>query len=277
MNEGKPKMIDKFRNLLKRRPKYYEGHDAPLDLKNLIPAEKAYLDYVRNEVIEDVPPSPEGERRHRIPEIRKAMIRGEFMKNLRSGIEQYWKHFQPMLEKTHDKADIDRALKYFIKHLGNFPEDEAIRSRVAFLEKKLDKSQDLSELKRGAMPNTDFTYQEFEGLLGSYYLTLEPLQHGSDQDKSDFTEIIALLDGLADRHSVQRPAAAGMHPRMTTYEWGQPKILSGFSVLDMLGSFTRDFGITGSKDSQDTKDVGRLGVLLRAIVERKSKLAQPEK
>lgn len=49
-------------------------------------------------------------------------------------------------------------------------------------------------LRRGRMPSTDFRYEEFEGLLGSFFLTLKPLR---TVDPAAFEEILVILLGFA--------------------------------------------------------------------------------
>lgn len=92
-------------------------------------------------------------------------------------------------------------------------------------------------MNKGSMPNTDFTYEEFEGLLASYYLSLLPLHNSGDaRDKQEFEAVLGILNGFAERHDVQKPEDTVAHTRPTSEKWGQPKEFgSCFTLLDMMG------------------------------------------
>lgn len=100
------------------------------------------------------------------------------------------------------------------------------------------------EIKTGCMPDNDFTYEEFEGLLGSFYLTFLCLKKGDDEDKAAFQKVTEILNGFAESHHVRIPKEATGDPQPTEEAWGQPgEIGSCFSVLDSMSSFWRDFGL----------------------------------
>lgn len=63
-------------------PKYYEGHDRPVNLGELEPAEKAYLDFIIQVGKGEVEYTPEAGKAHRISEIRKVMIRDAFFERI---------------------------------------------------------------------------------------------------------------------------------------------------------------------------------------------------
>lgn len=123
----------------------------------------------------------------------------------------------------------------------------------------------------GCMPRTDFTYEEFEGLLASYYLSLMPLRDSGDPiDKEDFEAAVTILDGFAERYDVQKPAEAVAHPRKTTEPWGQPKVFETcFTLLDMMSSFWRDFGVGADPKELDGQERHQLGRLLLSILHRR--------
>lgn len=125
------------------------------------------------------------------------------------------------------------------------------------------------QLNSGEMPHTDFHYEEFEGLLGSYYLTMRPLRNGPRQDQTDFGIITGILNGFARRHGVRMPKEAVVRPRPTKEEWGQPAIINScFSIVDLMGSFWRDFGVGGQPGTVDEEERRRLGRLMLGVLHR---------
>mgnify|MGYP001596823356 CR=1 FL=1 len=119
------------------------------------------------------------------------------------------------------------------------------------------------ELNSGCMPNTDFQYEEFEGLLACYYLSYLHLKESSKtKDQENFKKLSEILNRIAERHSVQLPEEAVKNIR-TPYDWAKPKKLSYFSVKDMLNSFYRDFGVV-PRNADDTADVKLLAELVKS-------------
>lgn len=122
--------------------------------------------------------------------------------------------------------------------------------------------------RTGCMPRTDFRYEELEGLLGSFYLTLLPLQKGGAADKQDFEEAAAILNALATRHGILSPKMAVRTPRAEE-KWGQPDTFeSCFTLMDMMGSFGRDFSIGQQVNTEDNTNVRRLWELVVGILHR---------
>ncbi|MCR4323225.1 MAG: hypothetical protein NUV61_04025 [Candidatus Azambacteria bacterium] len=119
------------------------------------------------------------------------------------------------------------------------------------------------------MPRTDFRYEEFEGLLASYYLTFLPLRKGGVQDAKDFIKLVRILNGFATRYCVQKPIDAIAHPRKTEI-WAVPQnIGSCFSIIDLLSSFWRDFdGDCGNPHTKNGKEQRKLGRLVISILHR---------
>lgn len=127
----------------------------------------------------------------------------------------------------------------------------------------------MKELNCGQMPNTDFKYEEFEGLLASYYITFLPLKGRTGKNGKNFKTLEAILNGFAKRHLVQKPADAAAHPRKTRHAWGQPANLGTcFSAIDMLSSFWKDFGIGDDSRTVDGKEQRKLGRLIIGILHR---------
>lgn len=112
----------------------------------------------------------------------------------------------------------------------------------------------------GHMPLTDFCYEEFEGLLASFFLTAIPLRDcGSASYLARFNEIHNILNGFAERYNVQKPEDAIVNPRKTEEEWGQAKAFcSTCQALDMTRSFWCDFGVGTNSASADAAALRRL-------------------
>lgn len=126
-------------------------------------------------------------------------------------------------------------------------------------------------LNTGEMPNTDFRFEEFEGLLASYALTLAPLKASTCDDAADYDTAIAILDGFADRYKLQKPKIAIDHPRRTREKWGQPKDFGPvFMLLDMMRSFYVDFSIGMEAGTTDCAERLKLGRLILKILVRYS-------
>lgn len=116
----------------------------------------------------------------------------------------------------------------------------------------------------GYMPHTDFRYEEFEGLLGSYYLTYRHLEVSGNSEKvAAFEKLEAILKSFAVRYTIQTPLDAAKNPRAKN-DWGKPKIFrSYFSAKDCLGSFYRDFGVH-QNSKEDAADVKALCELVKS-------------
>ena len=125
-------------------------------------------------------------------------------------------------------------------------------------------------MKKGKMPNTDFTYEEFEDLLASYFLSLLPLCGSSNIcDRRDFKAALRILNGFAKRHDVLRPTVAAQCLRRAKNRWGMSKKFdSCFTLLDMMNSFWRDFGVGGNPKEIDERERCKLGRLLIGIMHR---------
>lgn len=123
-------------------------------------------------------------------------------------------------------------------------------------------------LNSGEMPRTDFRYEEFERLLGSYHATMLPLRDGEPQDQADFEAVSEILKGFADRHQVQKPEEAIAQPRTTQKAWGQPAEMSCFSVVDLIGSFSNDFGVGVEPGTVDREERMKLGRLVLGVLHR---------
>ena len=108
------------------------------------------------------------------------------------------------------------------------------------------------------MPNTDFTYEEFEGLLGSIYKTFKVLSMSKDpKDISDLGEIREVVTGFTKRHNLTNIDEILSNPRPTKHEWGQPREETCFDLGNCMSSFIIDYGIgvRGSNPTEgDSKD-----------------------
>ena len=126
-------------------------------------------------------------------------------------------------------------------------------------------------MNSGQMPDTDFTYEEFEGLLASFYLTLLPLKDSQNKDdEADFEIAERILNGFADRLKIQKPEKAILSPRETKAVWGQPSTFkSSFVLVDMLGSFWRDFGVGATPNTKDCKERLKFARLILQILHKR--------
>ncbi len=110
------------------------------------------------------------------------------------------------------------------------------------------------EYKTGLMPHTDFSYEEFEGLLGSFHLSLLPLKESKKpEDQRDYQKAMQVLNSFAQRYGVQSPEDAVKNPRARE-SWGNASVLSNWSLLDMMGSFWRDFGVGAEPKTLDQQE-----------------------
>lgn len=125
------------------------------------------------------------------------------------------------------------------------------------------------EIKSGCMPSTDFHYEEFEGLLASFYLTLLCLKDRPGEDSEAFQQALEILNGFAERHFVRLPEEAAKEPRATQEVWGQPSAFTScFTLLDMMGSFWRDFSVGANPKTQDGMERFRLGRCILVLLDR---------
>ncbi len=125
------------------------------------------------------------------------------------------------------------------------------------------------------MPNTDFQYEEFEGLLGSFHLSLLPLKNSANpEDQRDYQRAMGVLDGFAQRYSVQSPEAAVKNPRAKE-SWGKAHAMSIFSTVDMLNSFWHDFGVATDTKTEDGQKRYELARLILGVYDR-HKIAEVE-
>ena len=96
---------------------------------------------------------------------------------------------------------------------------------------------------RGVMPNTDFTYEEFETFLASYYLTFKPLENGDEQDRVVFDSATAALNQLAQNQGVRLPVSVIYHCKSTEDEREFGPFTTPGMLLDSFRAFSSDFGV----------------------------------
>jgi hypothetical protein len=126
----------------------------------------------------------------------------------------------------------------------------------------------MSEYNTGCMPRTDFRYEEFEGLLGSFHLSLLPLKDSEKpEDQRDYQKAMEVLNGFAQRYGVQSPEEAVNNPRARE-SWGNASVMTNWSTLDMMGSFWRDFGVGAEPGTEDQKERYELGRTILRVFDR---------
>ena len=108
------------------------------------------------------------------------------------------------------------------------------------------------DIKSGAMPRTDFTYEELENFLLSFYRSLKPYQDKTPKNHIYFGLAVLALNELADRHNVRQPAIADTEPRRTSEDWGKPQVWSQENLRHSLRAFYSDFGIGLTKGNGST-------------------------
>jgi hypothetical protein len=124
----------------------------------------------------------------------------------------------------------------------------------------------------GLMPGTDLRYEEFEGFLASYALTLRPLEKsGRTSDPEDYAEIIKILNGFAERYNVQPPLVTLRNPR-SRRALAKPQEFTNQELIQMINSFWQDFCVgrvyPGMKFDLDASERIRLGRIILNLLDR---------
>ena len=120
----------------------------------------------------------------------------------------------------------------------------------------------------GCMPRTDFRYEEFEGLLGSFYLSLLPLRNSPNtEDHRDYHKAMGVLTGFAQRYRIQSPEDAVQNPRARE-SWGNAHVMTNWSTLDRISSFWRDFQVGEEPRTEDHKELYELARTILRVIDR---------
>lgn len=118
---------------------------------------------------------------------------------------------------------------------------------------------------QGQMPNSKGTYEDFEGLIGSYYKSLLPLKEsGHPEDVTDFEAIERLLGRICERNGVQTPEYCVKSPR-TEKEWANPREMSCDALFTGMNAFA-SFGLVYNQDEE--RDLYTLHQTLALIFSR---------
>ncbi len=130
----------------------------------------------------------------------------------------------------------------------------------------------MTKYNTGPMPGTDLRYEDFEGFLASYALTLACLEKsGRTSDAEDYRDVIRILNGFAERYHVQPPLQALRAPRSKRWS-ARPQEFINDEMVQMVNSFGRDFCIgrvyPGNKPDLDAADRLRLGRILLNLLDR---------
>jgi len=126
----------------------------------------------------------------------------------------------------------------------------------------------MSEYNTGCMPRTNFGYEEFEGLLGSFYLSLLPLKDSAKpEDQRAYQKAMEVLTGFAQRYGVQSPKEAVKNPRARK-SWGNASVMTNRSTLNMMGSFGKDFGVGAEPGTKDQKELYKLRRTILRVFDR---------
>jgi hypothetical protein len=124
----------------------------------------------------------------------------------------------------------------------------------------------------GQMPGTDLRYEDFEGFLASYALTLRCLEKsGRTSDPEDYAEVVKILDGFAQRYRVQPPLATLRTPRSHKGS-AKPQEFTNQEMIQMINSFWQDFCVgrvyPGKQFGLDAVERIRLGRIILNIFDR---------
>lgn len=120
----------------------------------------------------------------------------------------------------------------------------------------------------GLMPNSSSTYESFERLLAGFYLSLLPLKEGrTEKDAEDYSKIVDILTGLAQRHGVQLPEEAIANPRVFGGEvYGT--LSTNNILLGALCKFRHDYNLDMDPAEEDGKAVSELRNIIWGIFSR---------
>jgi hypothetical protein len=124
----------------------------------------------------------------------------------------------------------------------------------------------------GQMPGTDLRYEDFEGFLASYALTLRCLEKsGRTSDPEDYAEVLKILGGFAERYRVQPPLATLRTPRSHKGS-AKPQEFTNQEMIQMINSFWQDFCVgrvyPGKQFDLDAAERIRLGRIILNIFDR---------
>lgn len=127
------------------------------------------------------------------------------------------------------------------------------------------------EIRSGTMNNSGFTYEDFEGLLGHYELSLRLIDRSHiPEDREDLRLIRTLLNGIAERNHVRTLRDIIEFPRQTQDPDLSPGIFSSCQTMMEITqrSFTNDFGLGRSVEHPDYLAVNQIGQILLGIMHR---------
>ncbi len=130
----------------------------------------------------------------------------------------------------------------------------------------------MAEYNSGPMPGTDLTYEDFEGFLASFHLTLSCLESsGRTSDPQDYAAVTEILNGFAERYRVQPPLQAAHKPRSRKAS-AKPRQFTNDEMVFMVNSFGQDFGVgrvfPGNRCDLDASERLRLGRILLSLLDR---------
>jgi hypothetical protein len=124
----------------------------------------------------------------------------------------------------------------------------------------------------GLMPGTDLRYEDFEGFLASFALSLRCLEKsGRTSDPEDYVEVIKILNGFAERYKVQPPLITVGRPRSQKAS-AKPQEYTNEEMIQMINSFWQDFCVgrvyPGKQFDLDAVERIRLGRIILNIFDR---------
>lgn len=120
----------------------------------------------------------------------------------------------------------------------------------------------------GCMPTTDFRYEEFEGLLGSFHLSLLPLRDSArPEDQRDYQKAMEVLNGFSQRYGVQSPEDTVKNPRGRG-SLAEASVMNNQRMLGRKWTLWRDFNIGADPATEDYEEIMKLNRIILSIFGR---------
>jgi hypothetical protein len=122
------------------------------------------------------------------------------------------------------------------------------------------------------MPGTDLRYEDFEGFLASFALSLRCLEKsGRTSDPEDYAEVIQILNDFAERYKVLPPLPTLRNPR-SRRALARPQHFTNQEMVQMINSFWQDYCVgrvyPGKQCDLDAMERIRLGRIILNVLDR---------
>jgi hypothetical protein len=111
------------------------------------------------------------------------------------------------------------------------------------------------------IPFSDITIESIENTLASILLTLKPLDHGTDQDRSDYQQVQEILSGIANESNHRYPVEVLANSRRGINRFSNQELYDNINP----GS---DLGYLAAGDTTGGKLRQELTMLVASVFER---------